>query len=164
MHQIKHTESRRIHAASSEDRLLEDAERRLQANDPAGALERLGKASLPSQLHKNAIGVCHLRLNDPRAALHVFQSLAMDGGFLRMDVPAVFRLNLAVARLLSGNIIGFEAALRSVSSAECPSVEKYRTIYRDWRKSLSLGERLRFAFTRETDHAPQLNFPPGELR
>ncbi|MBA3311667.1 MAG: hypothetical protein M3552_12060 [Planctomycetota bacterium] len=144
-------------------RLIEETERRFQRGEPAEALAILNKSSSKSPWISNAIGVCHLRLHDARSAQYAFQSLASDGVYLRPDVPAVFRLNLALARLESGNLIGFAAALKSVSPADCPAVTKYREVFRRWRRSLSLGERLRFAFTGEAFPPLRLDFPPGEL-
>lgn len=144
--------------------LIDEVERKLQCGEIASAHALLNKHAGESSWISNAIGVCHLRENQPRAAQTIFQSVATDGGFLRHDMPAAFRLNLGVSRLLLRNFAGFEAALKSVDRRNCPVATKYLLAYHAWLKLHTLGERLRFAFTRESERPFALDFPPGELR
>jgi hypothetical protein len=145
-------------------RLIDEADRKLQAGEIASALTLLNKHASESPWIVNAIGVCSLRDNHLRAVQTIFQSLATDGGFLRRDVPGVFCLNLGISRLLQRNFTGFEAALKVIDRRTCPAATKYLSQYRSWQKSHTLGERLRFTFTRESDRPFSLDFPPGELR
>jgi hypothetical protein len=165
MHQAKNNAVLEGEAVPSEVvRLLDEVDQRLRQNEPGAALELLKKSAQPSPWRSNAMAVCHLRLGDARAAQHILQELATESGFMRFDVPDVFRLNLAVARLLAGNLLGFEAALKTLSKDRCPAVTAYWDTLRQWKRSMTFGERLRYAFTREAPFPIELGFPPGELR
>jgi hypothetical protein len=144
--------------------LLDEVERKLQSGEVTAALTLLNKHGERSPWVSNAIGVCRLRDHQPGAAQAIFERLATDGGFVRQDVPAVFCLNLGIARLLQRNFTGFEAAMKVVDPRRCPAASKYLSCYKAWRKSHTLGERLRFAFLRESERPFVLDCPPGELR
>jgi len=144
--------------------LIDQVELKLHGGEIASALALLQRHATESPWIRNAIGVCRLREDQPRAAQMIFQDLATDGGFLRQDVPPIFCLNLAVARLLQRNFIGFEAAMKVIKISRCPAATKYLSCYRTWLKSHTLGQRLWFTFTRESERPFSFDFPPGELR
>jgi hypothetical protein len=128
------------------------------------ALELISRAKLRSPWVINANGVCLLRLGRAKDAVDLFRGLALSSGLiLRSDAPMAFKTNLAVALAAANSIGGCESILAELRKSEDPVVEQLKAALREWRKGLSLWQKLRWFFGEEPTEGPVLNFPLGRL-
>jgi len=146
-------------------RVLDAVEEHLAQDHHAAAAEAVRRSGLRSPWLTNATAVCQLRNGQAASAIATLRGLATtDGRTLRRDVPGAFKVNLAAALLLAGDHVGFAAIRSQIRDEDHPSVPQYQEAYRRWRKTLTLGQRVRFALTGEIGVPFRPDFPPGELR
>src|SRR5262249_51595959 len=145
--------------------LLGEVSKLLGEGQTERALDVAARARVPSAWVTNALGVCRLRLRNPRLAVDLFRGLVLGGGVVpRQDVPAVFKTNYATALLLSGNIAGGLRALDEVRDEQCPAVGRLREAVRRWERNLTFWQRVNWWLGGEPDRLLTLDFPPGDLQ
>lgn len=114
---------------------------------------------------RNAIGVCYLRMGNVEKAIGLFRglTLACGGVYLKSDIPDKYKVNFAAALLLSGNVSGCTSILDELKDRQCPAAMQLREAIDDWKKSLSLWQRLSLVLGGQMKHPIRLGFPPGEV-
>jgi hypothetical protein len=114
---------------------------------------------------QNAKGVCLLRLGMFDAALAVFRGLVFPGNCISVpdDVPALYRANFATALLLTDHVDGALEILEHTISDGHPYVGQFLAAVDQWKKSLSLLERMGLAVGWYSKKPFHLEFPPGGL-
>jgi cell division GTPase FtsZ len=112
----------------------------------------------------NAYGVCLMRTGRSEEAVKVLRDLVYQGNTFEMrpDAPAAAKTNLATALLLSHRIEGCRAILIQMKEEEDPTVTRLESAIAEWKKSLSLFQRLQRVWG--TPSMPvSLDFPPGDF-
>lgn len=119
---------------------------RLDAGEPAAAMDLIRKARVASPWVVNASGVCHLRRGDAGQAVQIFRDLVLGAGGiqLRPDAPATFKGNLAAALFAAGNVSGCLAVLAEMRDHEHPAVNAVRRAVARWRRGLTFWQRVSF--------------------
>ena len=99
-----------------------------------------------------------------RVRLETFRNLVLkDRIHLRDDAPPVFKLNFAASLLATGNLDGFLSVLDEVEDDGHPAARRYREAYRQWRSSLSFGQRLKGVFAGSPSPPPGLGTTLGDV-
>jgi hypothetical protein len=129
------------------------------------ALAAMSRARIESPWISNAQGVCQLRLGNAQVALPVFRTLSLAaGGFsLRTDIPTVFKTNFATALLATNNLGGCLSVLEELRDAQHPAIQKINDAIADWKRELSLWQKLNWYFGGQPDIPVKFNYPPGDL-
>lgn len=145
--------------------LLDRVEQQLNGGHPRKAMELVLHNSDTSPWIKNALGVCQLRLQHPKAAVDLFRSLAVESGvFFRKSAPAIFKSNFATALLLSENLNGFLRAMDDLDDVEHPEFVRLRAAIARWYGEMGLWERLCWNVFGIVPRPLTLDFPPGAVK
>ncbi|MEN6407061.1 MAG: hypothetical protein ABFC77_11390 [Thermoguttaceae bacterium] len=136
----------------------------LDQGTPEKAFDIITRSRLSSPWLVNATGVCALRIGNAKQAAGVFQGLVGHlGVMLKADSPRVFKTNFAVALLASNNTAGCLSVLHEIHQEDHPTVQRLRAAIAQWRRGLSLWQRLKW-YTGDIPTKPvPLDFPLGEL-
>lgn len=146
------------------DGLFKNVDQFLKSGSPEKALQLISKSKNNSVWVKNATGVCQLRLGKPQVAIDIYRSILITNGvFLRSDAPPVFKINFAVALLMNNNLTGFYSALSEVKDEDHPSVIKLKNTVKDWKKKLTVWQKLQLICGTHPAVPIELGFPPGDL-
>ncbi len=144
--------------------LHEQIEKLLQAGQPKKALDVLARAKVHSPWSTNAVAVCLLRLGQAEQAVELFRNLVLSGSlFLRSDVPTAWKVNFAIALLMTDNLPGCIQVLRDIHEEGHPSVQRLRNTIRQWEKELSLWEKIQWHLGGQPARRVRLDCPLGEL-
>jgi hypothetical protein len=128
------------------------------------ALSLAARAGVTSPWVTNALGVCHLRLGNAKAAVEVFRGLLLTGSLiLREDVPTVFKTNYATALLAADNLAGCLRVLEELREEDNPAVQRLRAAIQRWQTSLSFWQKLNWYLGGQPARPLPLDFPLGEL-
>lgn len=142
-----------------------EIERYLEAEKPEKALEVVRRSRVSSPWMTHAAGVCQLRLGNAAAAITAYRGLVLTSGVnLRDEVPAVFKLNFAIALLLDGNVRGFDSAIAELRDQDHPTVRRYREAVQAWKQSWPWWRRALWSFIGPPAEPFSPEFPLGELR
>lgn len=143
---------------------VQQAQKLLQAGDPAKALDLLSRVKGRSPWLTNAMAVCHLRLGNSQAAVDILRGLVLASGgvVMRADMPTVFKVNFAAALLSIGNQGGCQSVLSEIGPGH-PSADRLRACIDRWRNSLTLWEKFSWYMGGQPDRPVSLDFIPGEL-
>ena len=148
----------------SVDDLLQEVDKLLMAGSPHRALELISQSKLQSPRVVNATGVCQLRLGNAQSAVDIYRRLLVTGGiFLRPDAPIIFKVNFAVALLMSDNLPGFYSTLAELHADNDPAVIKVRAGFNAWKRKLTFRQRVLFSCGVQPQVPIDLGFPPGDL-
>jgi hypothetical protein len=98
-------------------------------------------------------------------AVDRFRSLVLGavGSTLREDVPAVFKINYAVALLAAGDFQRFLTVWPIIRRESSPSVKKLEEALRKGKANLSLWQKLKWWTGLSLSYPVRLDFPLGEL-
>lgn len=144
--------------------LRDQIEKLLQAGQPKKALDILARTKIQSPWSTNAVAVCLLRLGQAEQAIELFRPLVLSGSlFLRPDVPTAWKVNFALALLMTDNLMGCIQILRDIREEDHPSVQRLRNAIRQWEKELSLWEKIQWHLGGQPARSVRLDCPPGEL-
>jgi predicted Zn-dependent protease len=144
--------------------LRDQIEKLLQAGRPKKALDVLARTKVRSPWSTNAVAVCLLRLGQAEQAVELFRNLVLSGSlFLRPDVRTVWKVNFAIALLMTDNLPGCIQVLRDIHEEDHPSVQRLRNAIRQWKQELSLWEKLQWHLGGQPARRVRLGCPPGEL-
>src|SRR5579884_2461658 len=142
--------------------LREEIEKLLQAGQPKKALDMLARSKDQSPWSTNAVAVCLLRLGQAEQAVELFRNLVLSGSlFLRPDVPTAWKVNFAIALLMTDNLPGCIQVLRDIHEENHPSVQRLRQAVREWEKELSLWEKIQWHLGGQPARRVRLDCPPG---
>jgi hypothetical protein len=148
---------------SDEDKLIVRVQEQLDAGRPDNAAGLIIESKVKSDLIANAVGVCQLRNGNADEAVRTFRRLVISEGIhFRQDAPPVFLANFAAALYATGNFSGFLSALDEAGDRH-PAAVRYRKAYTDWRRSLTLWQKIKLAFG-GTPARPFSIEPAGDLR
>ncbi|MEN6458524.1 MAG: hypothetical protein ABFC63_06295 [Thermoguttaceae bacterium] len=144
--------------------LLVKVKQLLEEQAPEKAIDAISRSKLSSPWLTNAIGVCAMRLGNITQAAGLFQSLVGHSGvMLRRDTPVVFRTNYATALLASNNLAGCLSVLHEIGHEDDPTIVRLRAAIREWKRSLSWWQRLRWYSGDSPKKPVTLDFSLGEL-
>lgn len=144
--------------------LRDQIEQILQAGQPKKALDVLARSRDHSPWSTNAIAVSLLRLGKAEQAIDLFRNLVLSGSlFLRSDVPTAWKVNFAIALLMTDNLPGCIQVLRDIRDADHPSVQRLANAIRQWESELSLWEKIQWHLGGQPARPVKLDFLPGEL-
>lgn len=137
----------------------------LEQDRPQAALEMVNHSGQDSPSWQNARAVCLMRLGKAEEAIHVLRSIVFPGNSVYPpdDVPALYRANFVTAMLLKhpvGTVLNFTEHL---NADEHPYVRQLLAALRHWRKSLTLRERILWAFGYYPSRPFPFDFRPGGL-
>lgn len=150
--------------SSDIDDVLAKVDALLQADNPSKALDLIARTRSHSPWLTNAIGVCQLRLGKAEVAADMYRGLVLKAGgvVMREDVPTVFKTNYAVALLQGGNVGGCLRILAEVRDGH-PVGIRLKTAIQQWKKRLSIWEKVNWYMGGEPCRKVELDFPPGDL-
>jgi predicted Zn-dependent protease len=144
--------------------LPEQIEKLLQAGQPKKALDVLARSKVQSPWSTNAVAVCLLRLGRAEQAVELFRHLVLSGSlFLRPDVPTAWKVNFAIALLMTDNLPGCIQVLRDMREEDHPSVKRLGNAIRQWEQDLTLWEKIQWHLGGQPARRVRLDCPPGEL-
>lgn len=114
---------------------------------------------------RNASGVCLMRMGKPDEAVRIYRGLVLDrtGLFLRDQVPMTFKINYALALMLSGHPVGGINILEELASDNHPSLQLVREAVQDWKSQLSFLQKLGLKLGVDPNRPVVLRLPPGVL-
>jgi hypothetical protein len=148
---------------SDEDKLIIRVQQQLDAGQVGNALNLIAQSRQKSALISNAIGVCQLRRGNTDEAVRIFRDLVISEGIhFRQDAPPVFLANFAAALYATGNLSGFLGALDEAGERH-PAAVRYREAYANWRRNLSLWQKIKLAFAGDPVRPFSIE-PAGDLR
>lgn len=128
---------------NTEIALLESIRRLLSEGRPTDALRKISAELAKIPEFKHAQCVCLMHLGQFDNAVQGLRKICVTPQLsLRGDVPVHFHLTFAKALLLTGNVGGFQSALREIGDIDHPELEKLRAAMGLWEKSLPLAKRL----------------------
>jgi hypothetical protein len=145
--------------------LLGRVQRLLDAGQADKALDTIKHSRLKSEWVTNAIAVCLLREGETKRAADLLRTLAGGPGgvTLRTDAPLVFKTNFATALLAGGQVAGCLGVLREISDEQNLTVQALRTAIDQWKKTLSLWQRLKWAVGDFPEHPLSVPGIAGDL-
>ncbi len=147
----------------TDEYLLRKIENLLDEGSPQKALELILDSQSRSPMILNATAVCQLRLGNAQKAVDIYRRLLVTGGiFLRPDAPEVYKVNFAVALLMSDNLPGFYSTLAEVDEKE-PAAIKVRAGLKVWKQKLSLWQKVLFSCGFQPKVPVEFTFPLGDL-
>jgi hypothetical protein len=145
--------------------LLERAKSLLQEQCPEQALGLLDSTRLKSPWLINAKGVCLLRLGKAEQAVELFKGLAGASGvyILKFDAPITFKTNYATALLAANDLKRCLHVLHEIGKEDNPTVTQLRSAIQQWKRSLSLWQKIGWYLGEYPQRPVTLNFLLGEL-
>lgn len=146
--------------------LLDEIEKHLEDANPQRALDVVTRAWSNSPWLTNAAAVCQLRMGNYPVAMTSFRSLVVGTGgiLIRADVPAVFKINFALALFLVDNLEGASDLLAELRKETHPAALQLRSGYQQWKQRLSAWDKLKWTVAGLSPGPVKFDFPLGVLR
>ncbi|SFJ19854.1 tetratricopeptide repeat protein [Planctomicrobium piriforme] len=139
----------------------------LETGHATEALRRLNAQRYACPAFDNARAVCMMRLGHPDAAVRVLQQLTQvtANGEFRSHVPVGYKVNLATALALTGEVDEAAAILAELRAADEHSLRasELQSALDRWQGGLSMWEQFQRNLGAHVQHAVILHFAPGEL-
>src|SRR5581483_10240761 len=103
-------------------------------------------------------------LGKAKQAVELLRNVVLSGSlFLRSDVPTAWKVNFAIALLMTDNLAGCIQALRDIQEKDHPYVQRLYNAIRQWKKELSLWEKIQWHLGGQPARRVELGFPRGQL-
>jgi hypothetical protein len=129
------------------------------------ALRVLNSQRYASPILDNARAVCLMRLGRADQALRILKPLVLINGAsgFRNHVPSIYRINLATALAMSGDVTSADEILNRLASENVthPQITELRVAIDRWQTGLSLWELFQWKLGAHVHHRVILHFVPG---
>jgi Tfp pilus assembly protein PilF len=144
---------------------IEQVRNLIEQNQAAQALDLLDRCGERSDALENARGVCLLRLKQTDEAARVFGRLVFPDNNCHSPSPAPlrFQVNLASALLASNQVVASQYVLDRIQDRRNDTLRQLRQSLRQWKKGLSLSQRLMFFLGIQPGKKIRLEYLLGEL-
>jgi hypothetical protein len=137
----------------------------LEKGHASDALRLLNSQRYASPIFDNARAVCLMRLGRPEQALQILKPLVLingNGGF-RSHIPDIYKINLATALAMTGDVAAADEILDQLKNADIthPQMTELRVAIDRWQTGLSLWELFQWNLGAHVHHRVILHFVPG---
>jgi hypothetical protein len=115
---------------------------------------------------RNAVGLHLLRTGAYLLAKQTFAGIVLKAGTdtLEPRSPTVFKVNYASSLFLSGDVAECLWVLRQIDDEQDPGVQRLRAAIARWGSRLTAWQRILLKIGIKSGPAPEVDFPPGELK